>query len=236
MQTNTFQFTRGLMTAGKLLRGFRRDVHGVDRPLGAVAATAGKVHEGISGMAKSIGDLVASGASSIFSVMSGAISGLANFLGNAVKSLIVFTDALAAGAAVLAVSAVKSAIDFGEQIDRARIVFGKFADDVILQADQLATAFGVSKTSFVASASALGAIFEGAGYGTEAIAKLSTHFVKLATDVGSFVHIPVEEALAKLKSGLAGESEPLRSLGVFLTEDAIKLYAAAHGIAAVGRS
>lgn len=84
------------------------------------------------------------------------------------------------------------------------------------------------------AASAFGTIFQGVGYTDEAAAKLSVHFVKLATDLSSLTHIPVEEAMEKIQSGLAGQIRPLREVGVFMTEASVETYAYAHGIAQLG--
>lgn len=129
---------------------------------------------------------------------------------------------------------VQGGMALGEQTDRARITFGQFATEVISAADEMAKAYGVSKRSFIQSASALGQIFQGAGYGEQAAAGLSVHFVKLATDLSSFAHIPMEEAMQKIQSGLVGMARPLREVGVLMSEEAVNAYAAKHGIAALG--
>ncbi len=128
-----------------------------------------------------------------------------------------------------------AAMGLGEQTDRTRIIFGVFSQSVIDEANKMGDAFGVSKREFIQSAGALGSIFKAAGYSQDDAAKLSVHFVKLATDLSSLTHIPVEEALAKIQSGLAGQVRPLREVGVFMSEEAVKAYAAAHAIGKLGQ-
>jgi hypothetical protein len=143
--------------------------------------------------------------------------------------------ALMGGAGALALGyVVKQAMGLGEQADRAKIVFGDFAGDVLNQAQMMGDAFGVSKMEFIQSAGALGSIFKAGGYTQEGAKDLSIHFVKLATDLSSLVHIPVADALLKIQSGLAGQVRPLREVGVLMSEEAIEAYAAAHGIAKLG--
>ena len=145
-----------------------------------------------------------------------------------------FLAAKATEAAVQGLTHIaKGAIALGEQTDRARIVFGDFSEDLIAQSNLMATAFGVSRKEFIGSASALGTIFEGVGYAQGDAEKLSLHFVKLATDLSSLVHIPVKDALEKIQSGLAGQVRPLREVGVFMSDDLVKTYAYTHGIAAL---
>jgi hypothetical protein len=128
----------------------------------------------------------------------------------------------------------KGAIALGEQTNRAGIDFGEFAGTVVDQSKLAGTAFGVSRKAFLASASSFAQTFAAAKYGEKDVASLSVAMVNLAADMSSKVHIPIEEALLKLQSGLAGQARPLHSLGIFMTEDGIKAYAAAKGIARLG--
>ena len=57
---------------------------------------------------------------------------------------------------------------------------------------------------------------------------------RLAADLGSAFNASSDEAAVALRSGLLGESEPLRRFGVFLSEAAVKQEAYASGIADVG--
>jgi hypothetical protein len=160
-----------------------------------------------------------------------------NDFGKSISGISSILAGLAAGGAAgfgLA-KMTQDAIALGEQTDRARIVFGEFAGDVTRQADLMAEAFGVSKQEFISSASALAAIFKGAGYSKKDSAELSVSFVKLATDLSSLAHIPVAEALAKIESGLVGQVRPLREVGILMSEEAVKAYAAAHGIGQLGK-
>src|SRR5262249_46246981 len=127
-----------------------------------------------------------------------------------------------------------AATALGEQADRSRIVFGQFAQGVIADADLMSQAYGVARSSYLASASAFGSIFKGVGYDDKAAAQLSVHFVRLATDLSSFAHIPIQDALEKIQSGLAGQVRPLREVGVFMSDDLIKAKAVSMGIAKMG--
>lgn len=133
-------------------------------------------------------------------------------------------------AAATAVKAIKDAASYSEQYDRAQVVLGKDARILTDQIDLMNRAFGTNKTEALAAGSAVGAIFKGAGYADEDVAKLSVHVLKLATDLGSLAHIDFGMALEKIMSGLAGQVRPLREVGVFMSDAEIKAYAAAHGI------
>jgi hypothetical protein len=165
-----------------------------------------------------------------FVVLSTAIKSTVGFVREAVNELGLFA-AVTGGVATIAVwKLVKAGSALYEQTSRTKNQFGAFAGTVIKESKIMADAFGVPQKEFLQFSSSFAAIFEGAGYTGEAVAKLSTHFVRLANDLASYVDIPVGEALEKLQSGLAGQVRPLREVGVFMSEDAIKAYAAAHGI------
>ena len=51
---------------------------------------------------------------------------------------------------------------------------------------------------------------------------MSIILVQLAADLGSFNNLPTADVLEKLRAGLTGESEPLKSLGININETMIK--------------
>jgi hypothetical protein len=154
----------------------------------------------------------------------GALSGLAKaaFLGVGVAAV--------AGIAI----AIKAGSDLNEQINKSKVVFGQAAKGVMDFADTAASAFGIAKSEALEAAGNFGQLFQAAGFVDKAAASMSVKMVQLSADLGSFNNIPVAEALEKIRSGLAGEAEPLRQLGVFLSEAAVETEAYASGIAKQG--
>lgn len=146
-----------------------------------------------------------------------------------IKGLV--AGALFGGAAAGIGKLISAASDLNETISKTRAVFGDGADDIIADADRMAQAFGISKNEFLGAASTLGGLFKGVGYDSKQAALLSGEMTKLAVDVSSFANIPFQAAFDKLRSGLTGESEPLKSLGVMINETAVKAEAMRLGIA-----
>ncbi len=68
------------------------------------------------------------------------------------------------------------------------------------------------------------------GLTTKSVMNLSESFSMLGLDIASFFNTGVEEAMVKLRAGLAGETEPLRTLGVDITESTLKMIAMKYGI------
>lgn len=143
----------------------------------------------------------------------------------------------AAGIGVAALASVKfvnAAADLNESINKANVVFGNSIGVIENFADTSAKSFGISKNAAFSYAGTLGTILKGSGLTEDASADMSTKLLTLAADMASFNNIPIDQALEKIRSGLVGESEPLRTVGVLLSEAAVKQEAYASGIAVAG--
>lgn len=145
---------------------------------------------------------------------------------------------LATGVAGLAAAfeAVKKAADLGESLDKVKNAFGPSGGAIVKQADELAKKYGIVRREALDAASAFGLMGRAAGLTKEQSAQLGNTFVKLGIDLASFHNLTNAEAFEKLRSGLAGESEPLRPLGILLSEDAVKAEALASGLVKVNRT
>lgn len=128
-------------------------------------------------------------------------------------------------------AAVMMASDFEEALNKVNVVFGESAGEITTFASTAATQLGMSETAALSAAGTFGNLFTAMGMGQETSADMSTSLVKLAADLASFNNIDPTEALDKLRAGLVGEAEPLRVLGVQLTEAATKAKALEMGLA-----
>jgi hypothetical protein len=136
------------------------------------------------------------------------------------------------GAAIKSV--IGGASDLSESLNKVGAVFGPAAETIINQADEMAKKFGLNKVVMLDAAAGIGLVGKAAGQTEAEAAALGNHMSKLAADASSFYNIPMEEALLKIKSGLVGEAEPMRALGVLLDEESVKNYAYAAGLAVAG--
>lgn len=142
-----------------------------------------------------------------------------------------------AGAVALGVflgASVKKATDLNETLSKTEVVFKGAARSVITASDEMAAKFGVVKQVFLDGASNIGLVAKASGLTEEAAASMGVQFAKAAADASSFFNVPFEEALEKIRSGLVGEAEPLRSFGVLLSAAAVEEEALALGIAKTG--
>lgn len=151
------------------------------------------------------------------------------------KSAAIGLGALGVGAAAAGAKMIGMASDAAEVDSKLDVVFGNTLPRVTTAIDKFSEATGTSRFEMREQAADMGALLGPMLGNKDAAADMSVKFVQLATDLGSFNNIPTGEALEKIRAGLVGEAEPLRSLGVLLTEASTKEWAYTHGIAARGK-
>lgn len=113
---------------------------------------------------------------------------------------------------------VTDASNLAEAESKVNAVFKTQATEVAKWAKTTSTSFGVSTRSALEAAGTYGNLFQAFGIGQGESAKMSMKLVELAADMASFNNVPIEDALTALRSGLSGETEPLKRFGVALND------------------
>lgn len=126
---------------------------------------------------------------------------------------------------------VQAASDLEESTSKASVVFGESFGAIEDYSRQAATAVGLSTAEALEATATFGNLFQALGSTTEVAADLSPQVVTLAADLASFNNLGVDETLEKLRSGLVGEVEPLRALGVSFTAAEVEAKAMELGLA-----
>jgi hypothetical protein len=143
---------------------------------------------------------------------------------------------LALNAAKASIDFVKGAVDeasnLNESISKVSTVFGDSSTEIQAWAKTASTAFGQSRQQALEAAGTFGNLFSALGFGKDSAKDMSIGLVELASDLASFNNISVDEAIIKLRAGIVGETEPLRTLGVNLSAVAVEAYALKNGLAA----
>lgn len=129
--------------------------------------------------------------------------------------------------------AVEAASDAYELQSAFDVTFGNNAAMMTAWAEKTGAAMGRSKVEIEQAANTFGIFFNQAD--PKKSAAMSQQFAVLAQDLSSFYNVDPGTALDKLRSGLTGESEPLRDFGVFMTEAAVKAQALKMGLKPVGK-
>jgi hypothetical protein len=129
--------------------------------------------------------------------------------------------------------AIEAASSLSETVSKSGVVFGSWAGQVAAFGDSAAFAIGQSKQQAMEAAATFGNLFTASGMARGEAARLSVNIVKLASDLASFNNLNPGEVLEKLRSGLVGETEPLRSLGINISEATTKAKALELGLGAL---
>jgi hypothetical protein len=119
-------------------------------------------------------------------------------------------------------SAVMAASNLSESIAKSDTVFGKNAKAIQDWSKTTASALGVSRQAALEAAGTYGNLFRAFGISEQESANMSTSLVQLAADLASFNNVAIDDALLALRSGLSGETEPLKRFGIALNEARLK--------------
>jgi hypothetical protein len=159
-----------------------------------------------------------------------ASTGMSNMIANAKRMAGAMGVAFAATQVVqFGKDVVMAASNMNESLSKMHVVFGENADAVEQFGNKSATSIGISKQAAIEAAGTYGNLFQAFGVGQGKATEMSTTLVKLAGDLASFNNTSVEDAINALRSGLSGETEPLKRFGVALNDVTLKNKAMAMG-------
>lgn len=125
---------------------------------------------------------------------------------------------------------VDAASNLSESVSKVGVVFGEAATGVEAWAKNAAESMGLSTQAALEAAATYGNLAVSLGIPGPQAADMSKSLVGLASDLASFNNVPVDQALDALRSGLTGETEPLKKFGVAINAAAIEQEALALGL------
>lgn len=132
--------------------------------------------------------------------------------------------AVGAGAAIgsFLKGAVDQASDLNEQTTKIEAIFGKGSAAVQKFAEGGAATLGQTKLDVLDASATFGVFGKAAGLSGKDLAKFSTGFTTLSTDLASFNNKSPEEAVQAIGAALRGEAEPMRQFGVLLDDATLR--------------
>lgn len=125
---------------------------------------------------------------------------------------------------------IELASDLTEVQNVVDVTFGGSSGTINNWAKQAATSFGMSELAAKEYTGTLGAMLKSQGITSDSVVQLSTDLVGLAGDMASFYNLDIETAFSKIRSGMSGEIEPLKQLGINMSVANMEAYALAEGI------
>lgn len=148
--------------------------------------------------------------------------------GAIVKMKIVF-GTLTSGANKL-VDLIKSASEYEEALNLFTVSMGSQAEEATKWIERFSEALYMDPSNIMQYMGSLNSLISGLGVGAENSYLMSKNLTQLAYDLASFKNLSVEEAFTKLQSGISGEIEPLRNVGVALSQNTLQELANSLGI------
>lgn len=126
--------------------------------------------------------------------------------------------------------AINAASDLEEVQNVVDTTFGSGADAIQKWADSARTQFGLTETQAKRFTSTLGSMMKSSGLAGDEIVKMSTDLAGLAADMASFYNLDFDTAFQKIRSGISGETEPLKQLGINMSVANLQAFALTQGI------
>ena len=140
------------------------------------------------------------------------------------------TGALVASVAKVWDSMVSGASNLTEVQNVVDATFGASSDIINQWSKNAISAFGLSELQAKQFTGTFGAMIKSSGITGEAMTQMSTAVVGLAGDFASFYNLDAETAFEKIRSGISGETEPLKQLGINMSVANLQAYALTQGI------
>lgn len=125
---------------------------------------------------------------------------------------------------------VQNASDLTEAQNVVDTVFKDSAETINQFAKDAGVSFGMTQLAVKNYAGSMGAMLTSMGMTDEQVLSMSQSLVGLAGDMASFYNLDHDTAWQKIRSGIAGETEPLKQLGINMSVANLEAYAMSQGI------
>ena len=127
-------------------------------------------------------------------------------------------------------AAVEKSMDYTENMNLFSVSMGQYAGQAMDYAEKVSLAMGIDPSEWIRSQGIFMTMATGFGVASDRAYTMSKNLTQLGYDLASFYNMDVGDAMTKLKSGLAGELEPLRAIGYDLSQAKLEATALKLGI------
>ena len=133
-----------------------------------------------------------------------------------------------------AMETVKAGIDYASDLAEVQNVvdvsFGKSAASINDWSQKALEAYGLNEVTAKRYNGTLGAMLKSTGVTGDSVVDMSEKLTGLAGDMASFYNLDTNAAFEKIRSGISGETEPLKQLGINMSVANLEAYALSQGI------
>lgn len=130
----------------------------------------------------------------------------------------------------LGVASINVASNLTEVQNVTDTVFGDMSNQIDTWSQNAISQFGLSELQAKQFTGTLGALLDSSGITGQALVDMSTDLTGLTGDFASFYNLGHEEAFEKIRSGIMGETEPLKALGINMSVANMEAFALEKGL------
>lgn len=205
---------KGLTTASKQIDRFNEALGKVDLKSVSKLDTISKKFNDISFSSKKMSGSVSAGSTAwVKSALTfGVVLNSAKRLGQGIFNLINLSS------------------QYTETANLFNVAMGQYAEEAAKYTKTVSDVMGIDPSEWMKSQGVFMTLATGFGVASDRAYTMSKNLTQLGYDISSFYNIGVEEAMTKIKSGFAGELEPLRALGWDLSQAKLEAIALSLGI------
>lgn len=122
------------------------------------------------------------------------------------------------------------ASDLKETQNVVDVTFEDSASTINKWAQEALNAYGITETKAKQYSSTLGAMLKSMGIADDQVLQMSMDMAGLAADMASFYNLDHDTAFEKIRSGISGETEPLKALGINMSVANLNAFALEKGM------
>lgn len=125
---------------------------------------------------------------------------------------------------------IELASDLAETQNVVDVTFEDSASTINKWAQEALNAYGITETKAKQYSSTLGAMLKSMGIADDQVLQMSMDMAGLAADMASFYNLDHDTAFEKIRSGISGETEPLKALGINMSVANLNAFALEKGM------
>lgn len=122
------------------------------------------------------------------------------------------------------VSSVNESANWTENLHLFEVAFDKAAEEGYDFATTISRSFGTSINEVIRYTSTFRQMTDAIGIADATATKMSKTLTALGYDIASLYNLSIESAMEKLEAGIAGQTKPLRTLGMDITAQSLDNY------------
>jgi hypothetical protein len=133
--------------------------------------------------------------------------------------------AITAAIAAIGITSIKMASDVEESENLFEVSMGAMADSSRVFSERVSDALGLFAPDLRKMIGTFNVMLKSIGLNESATVGMSQALSVLANDMASFFNLDPDVAFQKLQAGITGEVEPLKRLGILVSENTVKMFA-----------